>query len=152
MEKIVVTQLIDYFVGNAYFTPSLGYLQLTQLLNIVDYIYNSFDSCECTGAVFLDFAKAFDSLDRNVLFAKLEYYGIKGVALNWFKSYFSDRKQFVKYRGVESELLTTRYGTAQGSVFGLLLYLIFVNDNIVHCSGILKFTMYADHHVYIFRI
>ena len=37
-------------------------------------------------AVFLDFAKAFDSLDRNVLFAKLEYYGIKGVALNWFKS------------------------------------------------------------------
>ena len=94
-------------------------------------------------AVFLDFVKAFDSLGRNVLFAKLEYYGIKGLALNWFKNYLSDRKQCVKYRGVESELLTTRYGTAQGSVLGPLLYLIFVND-IVHCSSILKFTMYAD--------
>ena len=106
-------------------------------------MYNSFDNGECTVAVFLDFAKAFDSLDRNVLFAKLEYYVIKEVTLNWFKSYLSDRKQFVKYRGVEFELLTTRYGTAQGSVLGPLLYLIFVND-IVHSSSILKFTIYAD--------
>ena len=56
---------------------------------------------------FLDFAKAFDYLDRNALFTKLEYYGIKGVALNWFKSFLSDRKQCVNYRSVESELLTT---------------------------------------------
>ena len=85
---------------------------------------NSFDNGECTVAVFLDFAKAFDSLDRNVLFAKLEYYGIKGVALNWFKSYLSDRKLCVKYRVVESEL-TTRYGTARGSVLGPLLFPLF---------------------------
>ena len=113
------------------------------IIDIVDYMYNSFDNGECTVAVILDFAKPFDSLDRSVLFAKLDYYGIKGVELNWFRSYLSDRKQCVKYRGVESELLTTRYGTAQGSVLGPLLYLIFVND-IVHCSSILKFTMYAD--------
>ena len=112
LEKIVVTQLMDYFVCNAYFTPSQGFLRglstADAIMCIVDYIYiyiiyNSFDNGECTVAVFLDFAKAFDSLDRNVLFAKLEYYEIKGP----------------------------------------LLYLIFVND-IVHCSSILKFTMYAD--------
>ena len=86
-----------------------------------------------TLAVFLDLSKAFDTISHPVLFAKLETYGIRGVCLNWFTSYLTNRKMRVKcissdgsfnyssYRNIE-------YGTPQGSVLGPLIFLIFNND------------------------
>ena len=59
-------------------------------------------------------------------------------------SYFSKRKQLVNYKGVRSEAMTTKFGVAQGSVAGPILFCIFVND-LVKCSNILKFVMYTDH-------
>ena len=106
-------------------------------------MYDAFDRGESAVGVFLDLAKAFDTLDRNILIEKLNYYGVGGVELEWFRSYFSERKQLVKYGGVNSDLMSINYGVPQGSVLGTILFCIFMND-IVKSSNYLNFVLYAD--------
>ena len=64
------------------------------LIHLVNKIASAIDQHETTVGVFLDLSKAFDTLDHQILFARLELYGIRDVALQWFKSYFSCRQQF----------------------------------------------------------
>ena len=60
--------------------------------------------------LFVDLQKAFDTVDHNILLDKLDHYGIRGVANNWFKSYLSNRKQFVTINGVNSDLQSMKFG------------------------------------------
>ena len=83
--------------------------------------------------VFLDFRKAFDTVDHNILLSKLCYYGIRGSALDWFVSYLVNRKQYVTYNNEQSELKHI----PQGSILGPLLFLIYIDD----LSKVCKFTM-----------
>ena len=55
--------------------------------------------------VFVDLQKAFDTVDNKILLHKLEYYKIRGVYNDWFKSYLSDRKQFVSIKGYNSDVM-----------------------------------------------
>ena len=96
IEKIVTVQLVHYFKHNNYFTPfqfgyRQGYSTVDAVLTILNHIFDSFDVRETTIGVFLDLSKAFDTLNRNILFEKLKYYGINGIELQWFKSYFSEK-------------------------------------------------------------
>ena len=110
-----------------------------------------------TAAIFLDLSKAFDSLEHDVLLAKLEWYGIRRLANTWFMSYLSNRKMRVKCQTYEadglilSEYQPVNYGVLQGSCLGLLLFLVFCNDlpaTLTFCNAILfadDTTLYKSH-------
>jgi hypothetical protein len=83
---------------------------------------------ECSAAVFLDFSKAFDTVDHQILLMKLERYGIRGCTLDLLRSYLANRSHFVNIGYCSSSQLLASVGVPQGSCLGPLLYLMYAND------------------------
>ena len=77
-------------------------------------IRNTIDNGNYGCGVFIDLKKAFDTVNHSILLKKLEHYGIRGVALDWFCSYLSNRKQHFSVNGHISETLQIRYGVPPG--------------------------------------
>ena len=92
-------------------------------MSIFDLILKSIDFQEFGCGIFSDFKKAFDMINHSNLLTKLQHYGISSTANDWFKSYLSDREQFVTLHGCNSIYLPVTCGVSQGSV--LIVHFIY---------------------------
>ena len=152
LEKIVHKRLNDFLLLNNILIPQqFGFRKNCStsmgVLNLVNTIISAIDGGKYCLGVFLDLSKAFDTIDHNILLRKLEHYGVRGIALNWFKSYLENRLQFVVVNGAKSQSSNMKYGVPQGSVLGPLLFLIYIND-IINSSQLFTYSLLLTIHVY----
>ena len=131
LEKIVFNQLCNYLDDNKIITnQQSGFRKKhsteTSLLAATDRWYCNMDNSLLNGVLFLDLKKAFDCVDHQVMLNKLALYCIRGITLNWFKSYLSNRKQICKVNNIFSDIKPINTGVPQGSNLGPLLFLSYM--------------------------
>ena len=112
-------------------------------LELTDRTRHEIDQKKIPFSVFLDLSKAFDTLNHSILLTKLKYYGIKYTPLDWFRSYLTQRLQYVEYDGIPSSTREIEISVPQCSILGPLLFIIYMND--IHKVSVnLNFILYAD--------
>ncbi len=121
-----------------------GHSTILALTEITEHIYDALDKGKYALGVYLDLTKAFDMVCHHILLDKLYRCGIRGVVHEWFRSYLTNRKQYVYVNGTKSEVMEIASGVPQGSVLGPLLFFIYVNDiqNAVNNDN--KLILFAD--------
>ena len=133
LESIVYNRLYKLFedyklVYNLQFEFRQKLSTTHTLIHLTEKIPEQLGSGKYGCRIFVDFQKAFDTVDHTILTQKLNYYGVRGKANNWFSSYLKNRTQFVTINGFNSELKEINCGVPQGSILGPLLFLIYIND------------------------
>ena len=131
MEKIVASRLKSFLELHAIISPTqfgfqAGHSTVHSLISITETINKSIEQNKFGCGIFIDLKKAFDTVNHKVLLQKLEHYGIRDKSFLWFKSYLTDRKQYVCLNNVESDLKNLSCGVPQGSVLGTILFLLYI--------------------------
>ena len=148
LEKIIYVRTITFLNKTCVFSNyQFGFREkhttTHAILHLIDKLASALDSRLHTIGTFLDFSKAFDTVDHEILLSKLCHYGVRGVALDWFRSYLTDRKQYVSLNGIDSCPPKVTCGVPQGSILGPLLFILYIND-FQRSSSVLSFIFSAD--------
>ena len=126
-EKVVYKRLFNYLNKfDILFQNQYGFRKGLSTSLALHHLYDkrsaAIDHKKFTTGIFLDLAKAFDMVNPDILLNKLEHYGVQGLALEWIKSYFTNRKHYIEYNGICSRKSVIRCGVPQGSILGPLFF------------------------------
>ena len=133
IEKIVHDRLCMYLEkNNIFYKYEFGFRANRStnhaLSEMTEQIRNACEKGLYTCGVYLDLQKAFDTVNPNILLAKLKHYRIKSTSFDWFKSFICDKVQYTSIDLQESSTKIFSHGVKQASVLGPLLFIIFKND------------------------
>lgn len=148
-EKVVNKQFRQFLTHHNILSPRQfgfrpGHSTSHAVQNLVGEIVSGFDKNRNCMALFLDLRKCFDSCNYDIILSKLEHYGIRGLSLNWFESYLSNRYQFVDMPGmVPSPRIPLKLGLPQGSILGPILMCI-QNNDFNNCLKLSNSILFAD--------
>ena len=147
-EKLASVRLLKFLNKHKFFDENqFGFLKGRStnhaIVRIINYVTEAINKGEYAVGIFLDAMKAFDSVNHEILFKKLENAGIRGLALDWFKSFLSGRNQRVKNGEFLSNSEDINLSVLQGSILGVILFVIFIND-LKFCSALALIILFAD--------
>ncbi len=148
LEKIVNKRLLGFLnKHDILYTHQYGFRSnhstTFAVIDAIDAIYGYLDRNEYVIGTFFDLSKAFDTVNHDILLHKLQLYGIRGIANQWFASYLSNREQYVSIDKTNSQRIKVKHGVPQGSVLGPLLFILYIND-ISKCIPNHEIKLFAD--------
>ncbi|XP_055371582.1 uncharacterized protein LOC129605695 [Condylostylus longicornis] len=135
-EKAMKHRILNFlnktnFFSNNQFGFRKGKCTEDALLKFCTEICDGLNAGNTCAAIFIDIAKAFDTVQHSLLLHKLFNAGFRGFVLNWFESFISNRKQKVRVGNSYSGVTNVNMGVPQGSVLGPILFLVFINSLLI---------------------